>query len=208
MACGECFSTRGTNSALLIRRLIVTLPAASATISFGQAPIKHLRISLPFSLSLFLSSPFFSFPRHSSDIGFIRDGNRLIAIWSSNLAISFSLSPFILMLMDLFDYTNQFVQYFSNLRSSFSLFEFIQQWQWLRRLIAIWSSTLAISFSPSPFILMVNGFILGVIFAIMFDRRYINHQWLDINLINNESFFPSFRISFLRHSFPLTLRCD
>lgn len=37
MACGECFSTRGTNSALLTRRLIVTFPAASATISFEQA---------------------------------------------------------------------------------------------------------------------------------------------------------------------------
>lgn len=37
MACEECFSTRGTNSALLIRRLIVTFPAASATISFSQA---------------------------------------------------------------------------------------------------------------------------------------------------------------------------
>ena len=34
MACEECFSTRGTNSALLICRLIVTFPAASAIISF------------------------------------------------------------------------------------------------------------------------------------------------------------------------------
>lgn len=75
MACEECFSTRGTNSALLICRLIVTFPAASAIISFYdkrtllmlvQAFIQAYRPLLSLSLSslhfFLLCSFYHSFP--------------------------------------------------------------------------------------------------------------------------------------------------